>query len=70
MLKVLRETQHLGPSSYYSWAVLVGEMASDTKRQNAGARVPVALPKGEAAAQPATSLVSLDVSLQQAIGSR
>ncbi|KIX05849.1 uncharacterized protein Z518_03822 [Rhinocladiella mackenziei CBS 650.93] len=44
-------------------------MASDTKRQNAGARVPVALPKGEPT-QPAASSVSQDISLQQAIGSR
>jgi len=44
-------------------------MAADTKRQNAGTRVPVALPKGEPS-QPAPSSVSQDVSLQQAIGSR
>ncbi|EXJ64665.1 hypothetical protein A1O7_01003 [Cladophialophora yegresii CBS 114405] len=44
-------------------------MAADTKRQNAGTRVPVALPKGEPS-QPAASSVSQDVSLQQAIGSR
>ncbi|EXJ95246.1 hypothetical protein A1O1_00366 [Capronia coronata CBS 617.96] len=44
-------------------------MAADTKRQNTGARVPVALPKAEAA-QPIASSVSLEVGLQQAIGSR
>ncbi|KAG9788062.1 hypothetical protein ABEF93_000351 [Exophiala dermatitidis] len=43
-------------------------MASETKRPSAGARVPVALPKSEPAQTPAT--VSLDVGLQQAIGSR
>ncbi|KAK7895157.1 hypothetical protein LTR67_005897 [Exophiala xenobiotica] len=44
-------------------------MATDAKRQNAGAKVPVALPKGEPA-QPAASSVPLDISLQQAIGSK
>ncbi|KIY01597.1 uncharacterized protein Z520_03149 [Fonsecaea multimorphosa CBS 102226] len=45
-------------------------MAADTRRQNnAGTRVPVALPKGEPT-QPAASSVSQDVSLQSAIGSR
>ncbi|KAK4946919.1 hypothetical protein LTR10_014061 [Elasticomyces elasticus] len=44
-------------------------MASDAKRSNAGARVPVALPKAEPS-QPAASSVPLDISLQQAIGSR
>jgi len=44
-------------------------MASDTKRQNVGNKVPVALPKGEPA-QPVPSLISQDVSLQLAIGSR
>ncbi|KIW15817.1 hypothetical protein PV08_05867 [Exophiala spinifera] len=44
-------------------------MATDSKRQNAGAKVPVALPKGEPT-QPAASPVPLDMALQQVIGSR
>ena len=44
-------------------------MASDTKRQNSGARVAVALPKADAAAT-GSQTVSLDIALQQAIGSR
>jgi len=44
-------------------------MAADAKRQNAGTKVPVALPKGEPA-QPAASSVSLDEALKLAIGSR
>ncbi|KAH0840952.1 hypothetical protein FOPE_06493 [Fonsecaea pedrosoi] len=44
-------------------------MMADGRRQNAGTRVPVALPKGEQT-QPAASSVSQDVSLQLAIGSR
>ncbi|OAP56330.1 hypothetical protein AYL99_09509 [Fonsecaea erecta] len=45
-------------------------MAADTRRQNAGTRVPVALPKGEPSQPAASSSVSQDISLQLAIGSR
>lgn len=59
-------------STCHTWSVLCMRMASETKRHNAGPKVPVALPKPTSAADstPSSQMVPQEAALHAAVGSR
>lgn len=58
------------PTTKLFYPVLGIRMASENKRQNAGPKVPVALPKVDSNQQNSMQTVSLEAALNLVVGSR